>query len=79
VSSGAFAMPGQINCQHIETVVRQVAGLQNPNTVVVQHTVDKNNRGFSCVERFTAGVSVNGVAEYVDVHIYFVKYGIRSP
>ena len=65
LSSGAFAMPGQINRQNIETVVRKVAGLQNPDTVVVQYAVDENDGGFGRVKSFTAGVAVSGVAEYV--------------
>jgi hypothetical protein len=63
-------MPGQINRQNIETVVRKVAGLQNPNAMVVQHAVDENDSGFGRVKSFTAGVAVGGVAKYGDDHVW---------
>ena len=61
-------MTGQIDCQHVETVVRKVAGLQNPDAVVVQHTVDEDDGRLRHIEGFTAGVAVGGVAEYGEVH-----------
>ena len=60
--TGAAAVAGQVNGQHIPTMVRQVARLQNPDAVVVQHPVNEDDAGLGGIEGLTAGVAVGRVA-----------------
>jgi hypothetical protein len=46
--------------QHVPAVVGQVAALQNPHAVVVEHAVDEDDGGLGGIERFAAGVAVGG-------------------
>ena len=64
----AAAMAGQIDGQHVPAVVSEVAALQNPDAVVIEHTMDKNHRGLGGVQRLAGGVNVALCAIDVDVH-----------
>ena len=66
--AGAAAVTRQIDGQHVPAVVGQVARLQNPDTVVVQHAMDKDDAGLGGIEGFAAGVAVAGLAIDGDEH-----------
>src|SRR5690606_30977329 len=55
-----LAVARQVHRQHVPAVVGQVAALQGPDAVVVEHTVDEDDRGLGGIERFAAGVAVSG-------------------
>ena len=69
--ASAAAMAGQVQRQHVEAVVGQVAALQNPDTVVVQGAVDEDDAGFGGIKRLAAGVAVGAVAVDGVVHWAF--------
>ena len=56
--AGAPAVAGQVDRQHVPAVVGQVAGLQDPDAVVVEHAVDEDDGGLGRVEGLAAGVAV---------------------
>ena len=56
----AAAMAGQIDGQHVPAMVRQKAALQDPNAVVIEHTVDEDGRRLGRFKRLAAGVAVGG-------------------
>ena len=64
----AFAVPGQVNGQHVPSVVGHVAGLQNPDAVVVEHAVDEHGGGLRGVEGLAAGVGIERVGGQWNVH-----------
>ncbi len=51
-------MAGEINRQYIEAVVRKIAGLQNPDTVVVQYAMNKDYGGFIRIECLASGIGI---------------------
>ena len=63
-----FAVPGHVNGQHVPAVVRHVAGLQNPDAVVVEHAVDEHGGGLHGVEGLAACVGVERVGGQWNVH-----------
>jgi hypothetical protein len=64
----AFAVPGQVDGQHVPAVVRHVAGLQDPDAVVVEHAVDEHGGGLRGVEGLAAGVGVELVGGQWNEH-----------
>ena len=73
--TSAAAVARQVNGQHIPAMVRQVARLQNPDAVVVQHPVNEDDAGLGGIEGLTAGVAVGRVA--VDGEEHGVRLGSR--
>ena len=66
--TAAFAVTGQVDRQHIPAVVGQVAGLQNPHAVVVEHAVNEYRGGQRGVKSLAARVAESGVTMNVKLH-----------
>ena len=71
-SPSLLQWPGRSTRQHVPAVVREVAGLQDPHAVVVEHAVDEDHGGLGGIEGLAAGVAVGRVA--VDL-----RYMLRAP
>ena len=56
--AAAFAVAGQIDSEHIELVVGQVAALQTPNTVVMQSAMDQYKAGQFGSQWLASGVGI---------------------
>ena len=66
--AAAAAMAGQIDGQHVPAVVRQKTALQDPNAVVIEHTVNEDSGGLGSVKGLAAGVAVGGGAQNAELH-----------
>ena len=56
--TGAFAVAGQVDGQHVVAMVGKVAALQNPDAVVVERAVNKNHGRAFGRKGLAPGVSV---------------------
>src|SRR6218665_2969650 len=61
-------MAGQVHSQHVPAMVGEVAALQAPDAVVVEHAVDHDDGGLGRIERLAAGVAIGLGAVDEDVH-----------
>jgi hypothetical protein len=64
----AAAVARQVDRQHVPAVVCQIAGLQNPDAVVVQYAVDEDDGGLGRIKRFATGVAVGGGMVDGEIH-----------
>ena len=63
-----FAVARQVGRQHVPAVVGEVACLQNPDAVVIEHAMDEDHGGLGGIKRFAAGVAISCVAVDGEVH-----------
>ena len=66
----AAAVAGQIHSEHVPAVVGEVATLQNPDAVVIQHAMDEDKGGLGGIKRLAAGVAIGAVAVHVEIHVF---------
>ena len=61
-------MAGKVYGQDVIAMVGEIAALQNPDAVVIEHAMDKYDAGFVRIVGFTSGIDKHRRVVDSDVH-----------